>query len=564
MMAKGEQSLIKAKQKASQLLQSNRLADAWSAFEAISRQAPGYYEVWLNMGAIAAMQGQFERAESSLRRALTLKSDLPQGNINMARLLMMRGRSEEALPYLQNYVKLQPNVQEGHYQLGALLDSLGNAVAAEHSFRDALALGENNPVVLVALARVLRSNGKHEEARDRCLQALQLQPNAVAAYLELGNIVRELRDFDEALRCYQRVIELDPNQRESHLMGMAQTYTDLLRFDEALNCYEALLRTNPNSVSGHWNYALLLLLLGRYKEGWDEYEWRWQTPLWQRQPWGKFDKPLWNGEPLTNRTILVYAEQGLGDAIQFVRYLQPLIAQAGQVVFHCPKELMGLFKRISGLQVEVRDYNMARQQSFDFHLPLVSLARIMGTTVETIPADVPYLQTDSERVDLWSRRIKHEGFKVGLVWGGAVNNPSNRIRSVALELLAPLINISGVVFYSLQKGVESESKRVVEEWNIIDLAPELNDFEDTVAAIENLDLVITVDTAVAHLAGALGRPVWTLIYQPTEWRWLLWRDDSPWYPTMRLFRQSFEEPCWPPVIERVAEALRQVVEQKRG
>ena len=564
---KSKQALIKAKQKASQLLQANRLEAAWVAYEAISRQAPVDHEVWLNLGAIAAMQGQLERAEAALRRALILQPDLPQANVNMARLLMMKNRSQEALPYLQHYVRLQPDVLDGHYQLAFLYETLGNSAAAEQGYREALRLNENSVAILIALARMLRSNGKHEQARAQCERALQLQPKAANAYLELGAIQRELRCFDAAAHSYQQLLALAPNERENYLIGMAQVCSGQQRYDAALEFYAELFRLYPASVTGHWNYSLLLLLLGRYKEGFEQYEWRWQTPTWTRQSWGKFEQPLWTGEPLTGKTILVYAEQGLGDAIQFSRYLPRLIAQAGQVILHAPQELLALFKRIPGLQVERRDYKMARQQAFDFHLPLMSLAHLMGTTVATIPdigGTVPYLQADPARVAEWRSRINGDGFKIGLVWGGSTNNSVNRLRSMTLAQCAALAAIPGVTLYSLQKEVDAEELRQFSaQHGLIDLAPQLNSFDDTAAAIENLDLVISVDTAVAHLAGALGRPVWTLIYQPTEWRWLLGRDDSPWYASLRLFRQTFEAPCWPTVIERVATAVRELLAARK-
>lgn len=562
-MIKKPNAIVKAKQKASQLLQANRLEDAWTAFEQISRQAPGDHEAWVNLGAIAAMLGWYERAEAALRRGLMLKPDLSQANVNMARLLMMKNRMEEALPYLRSYVNLQPRDLEGCYQLGQLLESLGDNGGAEQVYRNALLLEQKNAGIHTGLGRVLRARGAHDEARAQCEQALQLQPNAALAYFELGNINREQHRFDEALRCYQQLMALAPQERENYLLNLALLNVALQHYDAALEHYQQLFQFNPDSVSGHWNYALLLLLLGRYREGWAEYEWRWRTPIWTRQMWGKFSQPLWNGEPLTGCTILVYAEQGLGDAIQFGRLLQPLMQQAERVIFHCPPELLGLFKHIPGLQVESRDYERARQHAFDFHLPLMSLARLMDVAVENIVAPGRYLQPAPERVAAWRERIAATGFRVGVVWGGSTNNSANRIRSMKLSECEPLAAIPGVTLYSLQKGGDGEElKPFIERWGMVDLAPELRDFEDTAAAIDNLDLVISVDTAVAHMAGTLERPVWTLVYQPTEWRWLLGRDDSPWYPTMRLFRQTVEEPRWQPVIEHVAVALRELIAAK--
>jgi hypothetical protein len=270
---------------------------------------------------------------------------------------------------------------------------------------------------------------------------------------------------------------------------------------------------------------------------------------------------LWAGEPLAGRTLLIYAEQGLGDTIQFGRYLPLLIAQGARVIFHCQPELVGLFKSMTDLQVESRDHTLAQQQPFDFYLPLMSLPRVMGTTLENIPAVIPYLQSDPERVQAWRSRIEQGGFKIGLVWAGSTTNLFNQIRSTTLPLFETVATIPGVRLYSLQKEANAEEvKEFSNRWGLVDLAPELHDFSDTAAAIEHLDLVISVDTSVAHLAGALGKPVWTLIYFPSEWRWLLGRDDSPWYPTMRLFRQSATDEGWLPVIGRMAEVLRHELE----
>lgn len=557
-MKKSPAAIIKAKQKASQLLQARRLDEAWEAYEHLSRHTPADHEVWLNLGAIAAMRGRLGDAEMAFRKALALNPALPQAQINMGQLLMLQQRPQEALPYFQNYVKLQPKVLAGYLQLGRLLESLGNGAAAEQVLRDALQLEERSADLHTTLGRLLHARGEHEAAREQCEIALQLNPNTVLAWLELGNIHREQNRFEAALHCYQQMIALAPHERENYLLLLALLHAAWGRHDEALECYRQVLELNPDSISGHWNRALLLLQLGRFSEGWDEYEWRWQREMLKREHWQGFSQPLWAGEPLAGKTVLIYAEQGLGDTIQFGRYLPLLLAQGAQVIFHCQPELLKLFQHMKGLEVIPKSYELARQQNFDYYLPLMSLPRIMGTTLEAIPATIPYLQSDSEKVKQWRSRITQGGLKVGLVWAGSTTNPFNAIRSASLPLFESVATIPGVQLYSLQKGTDAkELEQFEQRWGLIDLAPELHDFDDTAAAIENLDLIISVDTAVAHLAGALGKPVWTLIYFPSEWRWLLGRDDSPWYPAMRLFRQSAADGGWLPVIERVARALRE-------
>ncbi len=547
-------AIIKAKQKAAQLLQANLLPQAQAAFERICRQAPADYEAWLNLGAIAGMLGNLEAAEAAFRRVLLLNARLPQAQLNLARLLVLQNRLREALPHYQHYLVLKPAALDGHYQLGHLYEALGEQVEAEKIYRAALLLDEQDAGIHIGLARLLRVKGEYAAATEQCERALQLNGNAALAYFELGHIHKEQRRFDEALRCYQQLVALAPQERESYLLSLGALYAEQERYAEAMQCYQQLLAVNPEAVNGHWNRSLLLLLAGQFTAGWQEYEWRQQSDDWLRQMWpGEFSQPRWAGEPLNGRTILVYAEQGFRDTIQFGRYLPLLIAQGARVIFHCMAELAGVYSRMPGFEVVVRDYDKAQQQSFDFHIALMSLPHIMGTTLENIPAAVPYLHADVERVAAWRERINGGNFKIGLVWAGAAKNVANRMRSTTLAAFASLAAIPDVTIYSLQKEAAAGSE-LIEQWGLVDLGPALHDFDDTAAAIANLDLVISVDTSVAHLAGALGVPVWILIYSSPEWRWLLERDDSPWYPTARLFRQSLGQP-WPQLIERVAAAL---------
>lgn len=547
-------AIIKAKQKAAQLLQANQLPQAQAAYERICRQAPADYEVWLNLGAIAGMLGNLEAAEAAFRRVLVLNARLPQAQLNLARLLVLQNRLREALPHYQHYLALKPTALDGYYQLGHLYEALGDQGEAEKIYRAALLLDEQDAGIHIGLARLLRVKGEYAAATEQCERALQLNGNAALAYFELGHIHKEQRRFDEALRCYQQLVALAPQERESYLLSLGALYAEQERYAEAMQCYQQLLAANPDAVNGHWNRSLLLLLAGQFTAGWQEYEWRQHSDDWLRQMWpGEFSQPRWKGEPLNGRTILVYAEQGFGDTIQFGRYLPLLVAQGARVIFHCMAELAGLFSRMPGLEVVVRDYDKARQQPFDFHIALMSLPHIMGTTLENIPAAVPYLHADVERVAAWRERINSDNFKIGLVWAGAAKNVANRMRSTTLAAFASLAALPDVTIYSLQKEVAAGSE-LIEPWGLVELGPALHDFDDTAAAIANLDLVISVDTSVAHLAGALAVPVWILIYSSPEWRWLLERDDSPWYPTARLFRQSLGQP-WPQLIERVAAAL---------
>lgn len=329
---------------------------------------------------------------------------------------------------------------------------------------------------------------------------------------------------------------------------------------EAIACYRQALKRRPDWPEAHISLGHTLLLEGDFAAGWEEMEWRWRLPGVSLQP---FEQPLWAGEPLEGRRILLWAEQGFGDTIQFVRFAADLKRRGASVLLECQPALARLMRSAPGVD-EVIPFG-ASLPEFDVHAPLQRLPYILRTTLETIPARVPYLRPEPARVELWRKRLAaYPGMKIGLVWSGDPRQVSNRRRSVAPELLAPLASIRGVSWLGLQKeGTKAGTDGVFPEGAtpsvpICELAAELTDFAETAAALEALDLLITVDTAVAHLAGALGRPVWTLLSRPTDYRWLMEREDSPWYPTMRLWRQA-RAGDWAPVVARVARRLRELV-----
>ena len=306
--------------------------------------------------------------------------------------------------------------------------------------------------------------------------------------------------------------------------------------------------------------ALALLLQGRFAEGWEAYESRRQIRRIARDP--GFVQPFWDGSPLGGRRILLTSEQGFGDTIQFVRYAPLVAARGGRVLLQCKPELKRLLAGQCGIEQVVTPGDAT--PAFDVWCLLMSLPHLLGTTLQTIPAQVPYLTPDPHLIDKWGKRTAHEpaGLKVGLVWAGGAHNKNDRVRSLSLGALAPLAQVPGVRFYSLQKGAASDQARTPPAgMEMTDWTPELADFADTAALVANLDLVISVDTAVAHLAGAIGKPVWVLLPLSPDFRWLLNRDDSPWYPTVRLFRQPTRGD-WASVIERVRRALHQLSSER--
>ncbi len=315
---------------------------------------------------------------------------------------------------------------------------------------------------------------------------------------------------------------------------------------EAIACYRQALERRPEWPEAHLSLGHTLLVEGDFEPGFEEMEWRWRLPGVSLQP---FEQPLWAGEPLAGKRILLWAEQGFGDTIQFVRFAAEVKRRGATVLLECQPALARLMRSAPGVD-EVVSFG-SPLPAFDAHAPLQRLPRILRTTLETIPAEVPYLRTEAALVKRWRERLApYPGLKIALVWSGNPRQASNRSRSLAPELLAPLAAIPGLCWFSLQKEGGTAGLGA-------DLGPELTDFSEAAAALEALDLLIAVDTAVAHLAGALGRPVWVLLSRPTDYRWLMEREDSPWYPTMRLLRQ-IRAGDWAPVVARLERALREL------
>lgn len=406
---------------------------------------------------------------------------------------------------------------------------------------------------------LLHREGRLEEAVEVYNRALQVNPAWGEVHHNLGNACLELRRFDEAVGHYREAVRLLADFAEGYVT-MATALQSLGRTHEALASCQRALAIDPGNAEAHWNRALLLLQLGQYPEGWREFEWRWQKRRYT-SPVRTFTQLPWEGGELSGKTIFIHAEQAFGDTIQFARYL-PMVADCGgEVICECPAALTSLMATVQGVRRVCP--TGSEPPPFDCHLPLLSLPWVFGTTIENIPATVPYLVPADGKVAEWRRLLAAwQGMKVGLAWAG--RNFPDPGRSCPFHNLAPLLEIPGITFFSLQVDLGREDARIAaDRMSLVDLADRIHDFSDTAALMANLDLVISIDTSVAHLAGALGITTWTLLPFAADWRWLLEREDSPWYPTMRLFRQKHAGE-WDEVIRQVKDALIAFVEKRRG
>jgi tetratricopeptide (TPR) repeat protein len=608
---------------ASALLRIGRLDEALASAEAALRLAPSSAEAHAHRGEALRQQGCLEEAMASLRQAVELEPGFADAYNYMGLALSDQDQSEEARAYFQEALRLNPAFAEVHHHLGILSLREQKFAEAHASFQEALRIRPDFPEVHNSIGVMLREQRQHGEACACFEKALTLKNDFAAAHNNLGKAHEGEGRLKEAARCYRRALELKPDST-LFLINLANALTEQGEPDEAVPfyrravslqpadasylsnmgnaltlsgrphegeacCRQALrlkpefadayhnlgitlgargdmeralafnaeaLRLNPDHVGAHNCQALWRLQLGDFERGWEEYEWRWKkakvTPR-------DFPQPPWDGSPLEGRTILVHTEQGLGDTLQFIRYAPMVKQRGGTVIVECPTALGPLLARCAGIDRLVAWG--APLPPFDVHAPLLSLPRIFGTTLASVPADVPYLLADAALVDYWRGELSSfPGLKIGIAWQGNPRFAADCMRSIPLTHFTPLAQVEGVRLLSLQKGTGCEQLAAVASYlPVIDLADRLDEttggFMDTAAVMKNLDLVVTSDTAVAHLAGGLGVPVWVALALGADWRFLMGREDSPWYPTMRLFRQT-QMGDWDSVFERIAAELR--------
>ncbi len=414
-------------------------------------------------------------------------------------------------------------------------------------------------ITWIKQAERLFDQKQYDEARSLAERALRVDANSAAAHQVVGLVLSEHVRPQEGIPHLARALALQGDLVPSH-NGLGRCYYLLEDFDRAQRHLETALYLQPDHAFAHFNRGMVYLKRGQYREGWLEYEWRWKCGL---VPKLDIPRPRWDGTPLNGRAIMVLTEQGLGDVLQFVRFLPQLKRQGGRIVLACQKALQPLL-RGSPYVDEWFPIDEPGPINFDVYAPLLSLAAILGTSEETIPRAVPYVEPAPERVEHWRPRIRAlPGFKVGICWQGSITYKGDQFRSIPLAEFSPLSRVHGVTLVSLQKGPgaeQVEANHANVSLHVFDDLDRNATLVDSAAIMQHLDLVITSDTAIAHLAGALGRPVWLMVSKGCDWRWMIDRADSPWYPTMRLFRQkAFGE--WPDVFQEVTEALK---EELRG
>ncbi len=570
---------------------------AIASFRTAIEHKPDFAIAWNSLGLSQAGLGSFAEAEASFRKALEIDPRSPRTLNNLGNALADAGKRDAGVQYFERALAFDPNYAEALNNLGNSLRDLGRLDQAIASFERALAIrpefneAHNNLGIAWAnkgefdraiacyqealrvspgyaaahnnLGIALGHRHRYEEAVASYHRALELKPDYAEAHNNLGIVLSQQGEYDEAIRCYRRAIELKPSYAEAY-SNLGITFSELGQLDDALQSYDEALRLKPNYPDAYMNRSLAFLARGDFQRGWQEYELRWNCKDFKRR---NFDKPQWAGEPLAGRKLMLHAEQGFGDTFQFVRYAR-LVKERheGTVIVWCPRPLIPLLSECPYIdQLTVEGESLPE---FDVHLPLLSLPRIFGTRLENVPNQAPYLFPNSELAERWRRELSYIGaFKVGINWQGNPRYRGDRHRSIPLEKFAPLAEIPGVRLISLQKGLGTEQiAKTSERFSLTELPPHRDEragsFMDTAAILTQLDLVVSSDTSLVHLAGGLGVPVWLALPRAADWRWLLDREDCPWYPTMRLFRQR-KQGEWDEIFDRIAFELGQLSRQRR-
>ena len=504
---------------------------------------PNSADTFVKIGDSYLKSQRPEDAAAFYRRALELDANHVDALKAIGFIAEAQGRLDDANIYRERQLALRPDSAEALQDMGRVLGRRGDAARAAELLRRGFSLEPNRPKLAYELGVAELELGRYEEAVAACRHAAALDPSDARAYSNLGRARMRLGRWEEALDAYVRAAALVPGEVRYH-RNVGAAMVNLGRRDEAIARFDEIVRIDPENPDGHVGRALLLLLAGDFERGWQEYEWRWRLAPFKD---ARFGRPRWNGSNLAGQSILVSCEQGFGDAIQFIRYIPMLKAQGATVVVSCQPELMSLFSRSPTIDHVVD--NRQAPPATHVYAPLLSLPAMFRTDLGNMPGEVPYLFTSGPRVVHWKQKlVSLEGMKVGIAWKGNPEHHGDLDRSVSPDWFARLAAIPGVNLVNLQKGEKPPGFRGT------DLADQLTDFAETAAIMKNLDLVIAVDTAVAHLAGALGIPTWVAVPFAPDWRWLLDREDSPWYPTMWLVRQpSLRD--WQSVFERITAAL---------
>ena len=500
---------------------------------------PEYSPALHMLGMVAYQRGRYDVAVNLMGAAVKIRSDVASYHKDLGNVFLSQDRIDESILCYRNALRLDPNFVRTYYHLSVALTRKDLLDEAMQSLVIALKLRPDYTDALYQAGFIFGEQNEPDEAIACFEKLLRIEPARTEALFALGAAFGSIDREDEAIDCYRKVLQIEPDHVYA-LNNIGLLLKERREIDQAIAAYRKAIVTKPELAGPHWNLSHVLLLTGNFEAGWKEFEWRLRKDDWRMANLRPCKVPLWRGESFAGKTLFIHDEQGLGDTIQFMRYLPMVKAIGGDVIFETQKSLMGLLRNFPGIDRLIpRSADGSLPTDMDFYVPLLSLPAILNTSLDTIPDTVPYLHADADKTRYWRERLPGDRLKVGIVWAGGPKLRNDRNRSCRLRPFESIANISGVRLIGIQKGKAAEQVNDLRAGiDLVNYGPELEDFTDTMGLIENLDLIISVDTAVAHLAGAMGKPVWLILPFSPDWRWFLNRSETPWYPSMRIYRQK--------------------------
>jgi len=508
------------------------------------------FQAYNELGTIYSRIGRINDATKMYKKSIYINPNNIMALYNIGNNCLVASRFTDAEKYFKKYISSSSNNKDAYRGLGDALMYQKKYEQAIDAYNESLNINQNQEYVINSIGTIKRKQQHIKESIEYFNKAIAINPKYSNAYSNLGNSYRDLSEFNRAIEQYIIAIKYDQGNKYAY-DGLGVAYNEMLRIDEAISSYKKAISIDGEYANAHFNLSLALLLCGQFKNGWREYEYRWKSENFQ-SPKRNFSQPQWGGQMLDGKTIFIHAEQGIGDTIQFIRYIEKVAKYNGEIIVECQKPLIKLLSNFS--QISKLIYSGDDVPNFDFHSPLLSLPYILGTEVSSIPSNIPYISVDRKfNID---NKQEHQ-ISIGIVWAGSPAHKNDKNRSTTLDNFLKLLSIDNVKLFSLQVGDRKKDLDITAiNDSIVDLTDNIQDYSDTASIIKQLDLVISVDTSVAHLSGAMGKPTWTLIPYSPDFRWMLNRKDSPWYPSMKLFRQS-EYGNWDDVFDNVLESLKQ-------
>jgi len=552
---------------------------------------PGMAEAWYNLGLMMYSRKNTMEAVLCYQKAIQIYPEFMEAFYQLGKCYCQMQHADRALRCFQRVLEIKPAFALVHILMGDILQETGRTDCALEHFRAALELEPESAELYNKIGENYKRQGKLRRAQANFQRALELQPDFPDALFNLAYVHGELGQRDNAIHYYQLVLEIAPDSAETHYNlagllaadGRNHDAIPLLekalrikpdhvdghnnlglnlkavgRIHEAIRQYRKAIEINPEAAHVHLNLSLALLLIGEFSEGWREYDWRFDVDPYQADYRYRGHK-IWDGRSFSGKRLLVHDDQGLGDTLQFARYLPLVKKMGGTLILETRREILPLLAAFPAIdELLERPPEGGSNVEFDYYIPLLSVPGRIGTRADSIPADIPYLFADAKKCAYWQENMKRPGIMIGLVWAGNKAHVNDANRSCSLDQFGWLADFPQTVRFSLQKDFAPEEEMQLQKMGVTNLGRLLHDFSETAAVIENLDLVITVDTAVAHLAGAMGKTTWILLPFDPDWRWMRGRSDSPWYPTVRLFRQS-RPGDWATVVASVYGELKKIV-----